>query len=197
MVMKRIGILDLQGAVSEHISIIHQLGAIGLSIKHPDQLGLIDGLIIPGGESTVISRLIQKKNFYKPIKQFVAGGNAVFGTCAGLILCGTTLIDSHQSNQLITPLALINISIERNGFGRQIDSFETHLTIPCIGEKIPTVFIRAPYITAVGYDVDILAQIDRRIVMARNRNVLVSAFHPELTEDNRVINYFLSMVNKK
>lgn len=192
--MKTAGVLALQGAVNEHIFKINLLNAKAIAIKHPSQLTQIDGLIIPGGESTAMSRLIEKDHFYEPIKQFANNGKAIFGTCAGLILCAKTVTSSHPSNQIITPLALIDIMSERNGFGRQGDSFETTLTVKGIAPDIPAVFIRAPYIKSVGKQVNVLAYFNNHIVMARQQKILVTSFHPELTHDNRILSYFLSMI---
>lgn len=192
--MKTIGVLALQGAINEHILKINLLDAKAIAVKHPSQLTQIDGLIIPGGESTAMSRLIEKDHFYGSIKQFANEGKAIFGTCAGLILCGKTVTSSHPSNRIITPLALIDIISERNGFGRQGDSFETILSVKGIAPDIPAVFIRAPYIKSVGKQVDVLACFNNHIVMARWQNILVTSFHPELTHDNRILSYFLSMI---
>ena len=165
---KKIGVLALQGAVSEHIAQLQGLGALGIEIKTAEDLKLVKGLIIPGGESTAISRLIQEVGLYEPIRDF-ARKNPVFGTCAGLILCGSSITDGGEK---LKPLNLIDIAVTRNGFG----------------------FIRAPYIASVGEDVNVLAEYDKKIVMAEQGNILVCSFHPELTENNQVMDYFMSKI---
>lgn len=185
--MKTVGVLALQGAVSEHISMLERLNVKAIAVKHTFDLAMIDGLIIPGGESTAISRLIQQNQLYDAIRDF-AQTHPVMGTCAGLILCAKQIMNSDGK---VIPLELIDITVERNGFGRQIDSFETLLSVKQIGGEIPAVFIRAPFIQSVGDDVDILATVDDKIVMAEQGNILVSAFHPELAPDTRIFEYFL------
>lgn len=189
---KKIGVLALQGAVSEHIDQIKKLGGEAVAVKTSEDLTTIQGLIIPGGESTAISRLIQEVRLYDPIREF-ATKHHVFGTCAGLILCGSSITDD---NEKLKPLGLIDIAVTRNGFGRQIDSFEVDLDIKNIGPKIPSVFIRAPYIASVGKGVDILAKYDGKIVMAEQGNVFVCSFHPELTQNSQVTAYFMSKVGE-
>lgn len=188
--MKRVGVLALQGAVSEHLQMLRQLQIEALAIKHAADLANIDALIIPGGESTAISRLIQQHGMYEKIQQF-AVNHFVMGTCAGLILCATKLV--HDDGK-VKPMGLIDIAVERNGFGRQIDSFEVMLPIAGIAPDIPAVFIRAPFISSVGKDVKVLASIDDKIVMAEQGKVLVMAFHPELTADTRVLTYFIRKI---
>ena len=185
--MKTVGVLALQGAVTEHIQMLERSGVKGVAIKYPADLDEIDGLIIPGGESTAISRLIQQNGLYEPIQRF-ALSHPVMGTCAGLILCANDIV--HSDGKVI-PLELMDMAVERNGFGRQIDSFETNLSVKTIGDDVPAVFIRAPFIQSVGENVDVLATIDNKIVMAEQGNVLVMAFHPELTTDTRIVEYFI------
>lgn len=188
--VKKVGVLALQGAVSEHIAHINQLGGQGVAVKTPADLAEVQGLIIPGGESTAISRLIQQVNLYEPIQTF-AKSNPVFGTCAGLILCGSGITDGGEK---LKPLNLIDIAVTRNGFGRQVDSFEVDLDIENVGKAIPSVFIRAPFIATVGQGVKTLATYEDKIVMAEQGNILVSSFHPELTNNNQVIGYFMSKI---
>ncbi|WP_334327837.1 pyridoxal 5'-phosphate synthase glutaminase subunit PdxT [Gilliamella apicola] len=185
--LKKVGVLNLQGAVSEHITMLNSLDNVqAIAVKHPEQLAELDGLIIPGGESTTISRLIKQNGLFEPIKQFAQQGKGIFGTCAGLVLCGKTT--THNE---VEQLALIDICVERNGFGRQINSFETMLDVKLIGQQIPAVFIRAPYIAKAGEQVEQLAFIDEHCVMAKQNNILVCSFHPELTQDNRIMHYFV------
>lgn len=185
--LKKVGVLNLQGAVSEHINMLNSLDSVqAIAVKHPEQLAELDGLIIPGGESTTISRLIKQNGLFEPIKQFAQQGKGIFGTCAGLVLCGKTT--THNE---VEQLALIDICVERNGFGRQINSFETKLDVKLIGQQIPAIFIRAPYIAKAGKQVEQLAFIDEHCVMAKQNNILVCSFHPELTQDNRIMHYFV------
>ena len=185
--LKKVGVLNLQGAVSEHITMLNSLDNVqAIAVKHPEQLAELDGLIIPGGESTTISRLIKQNGLFEAIKQFAQQGKGILGTCAGLVLCGKTT--THNE---VEQLALIDICVERNGFGRQINSFETKLDVKLIGQQIPAIFIRAPYIAKAGEQVEQLAFIDEHCVMAKQNNILVCSFHPELTQDNRIMHYFV------
>jgi pyridoxal 5'-phosphate synthase pdxT subunit len=187
--IKQIGILNLQGAVSEHITMLNHMGNIHVSlVQHPQQLATLDGLIIPGGESTTISRLIKQNGLLTPIRQFAQQGKGILGTCAGLVLCGKAT--THSEVELLN---LMDICVERNGFGRQINSFETQLDIPNIGQHIPAVFIRAPYIAKAGENVQQLAFVNQHCIMAQQNNILVCAFHPELTNDNRIMQYFVNL----
>lgn len=189
--MKTVGVLALQGAIAEHLQMLERLQVKGVPVKHVDDLEDIDGLIIPGGESTAISRLIQQHGLYEKIQQF-AKQHPVMGTCAGLILCGKNIVNSDGKAM---PLGLIDITVERNGFGRQVDSFEAVLSVKGIAETIPAVFIRAPFIQSVGDGVQVLATIEDKIVMAEQGNILVMAFHPELTNDTQIFEYFIKKIN--
>lgn len=206
--MKRIGVLALQGAVSEHFAMLRRAGAAGVPVKRPQDLEDIGGLIIPGGESTAISRLIEQNGLYEPIRAF-AQSRPVMGTCAGLILCGTEVagdggrlpgetapgpLSAQCEGHRPRPLELMDIAVNRNGFGRQAESFEAPLDVEGVGLGIPGVFIRAPYIERLGPSVTPLASVDGKVVMAESGAVLVMAFHPELTEDTRVAEYFLRKI---
>lgn len=189
--MKTVGVLALQGAVSEHLQMLTRLQVNAIAVKQVADLEKIDGLIIPGGESTAISRLIQQHSLYEKIQQF-AKDHPVMGTCAGLILCAKHIVNSDDK---VKPLGLIDITVERNGFGRQVDSFETALEVAGMTTTIPAVFIRAPFIQAVGEGVKVLAKVDDKIVMAEQGNILVMAFHPELTNDTQLFEYFIKKIN--
>lgn len=188
---KTIGVLNLQGAVREHIRALEKIGVKAVSVKKEEDFDAIDGLIIPGGESTAIGRLIREHQLEKRLRTFHQDGQAIFGTCAGLILCSTD--DSHPTQDL--RLGFINMDVERNGFGRQVASFETKLNFKGIDQPVEAVFIRAPYIQEVGEGVTILAEVDGRIVAAEQNNVLVTAHHPELTDDFAVLEYFMKKVS--
>ncbi len=187
----RIGVLASQGAFIEHIAALSQLKVEALPVRLAPQLNGLDGLIIPGGESTAISKLMLGSNLAEEIKRLAQNGMPVFGTCAGMILLST-----KNSDQDVTPLGVMDIIVRRNAFGRQVDSFETELSIPVLGEKLfPAVFIRAPLIERVNGKVEILARLaDGTVVAARQGKLLVSAFHPELTDDLRFHQYFLEIV---
>ena len=189
---KIIGILGMQGAIAEHQEILLQIPHTKTRIvKTAKDLDCIDGLILPGGESTAIGKLLDYFSLKEILQQKIISGLPVFGTCAGLILLAKNI-----ENQTNTHLATMDITVKRNGYGSQLDSFSTNLLIPTIDKNIPIplVFIRAPYITKTGNDVQILATLDNKIIAARQKNMLVTAFHPELTNDLRFHQYFLSMI---
>lgn len=189
---KIIGILGMQGAIAEHQEILMQIPHTKTRIvKTAKDLDCIDGLILPGGESTAIGKLLDYFSLKEILQQKIISGLPVFGTCAGLILLAKNI-----ENQINTHLATMDITVKRNGYGSQLDSFSTNLLIPTIDKNmpIPLVFIRAPYITKTSKDVQILATLDNKIIAARQKNMLVSSFHPELTCDLRFHQYFLSMI---
>ena len=187
----KIGVLGLQGAVQEHVRSIEACGAEAVVVKKPDQLAELDGLILPGGESTTMRRLVDKYGFMEPLKQFAALGKPMFGTCAGLILLAKRIVGYDEPH-----LGLMDITVERNSFGRQRESFEAELSIAGIADDFIGVFIRAPHIVEVGEDVEILAKYEDRIVAARQGQFLGCSFHPELTDDHRMTQYFLNMVKE-
>ena len=187
----KIGVLASQGAFAEHIAVLQQLEVAALPVRLPQELGGLDGLIIPGGESTSISRLMLDDNLMNEIRNLAKNGLPIFGTCAGMIL-----LTNEAPDNKVKPLGLMKIRVRRNAFGRQRDSFETELSIPVLGEKpFPGVFIRAPLIEQTNSHVEILSRLtDGSIVAARQDKLLASAFHPELTDDLRFHQYFLDIV---
>ncbi|GEN58098.1 pyridoxal 5'-phosphate synthase subunit PdxT [Halolactibacillus alkaliphilus] len=189
--MVMVGVLGLQGAVREHVRSIEASGAKAIIVKKVEQLDEIDGLILPGGESTTMRRLIDQYGFLEPLRQFGQTGKPIFGTCAGLILLAKEI-----SNQTTTHLGLMDMTVTRNAFGRQKDSFEAALSIEGVADDYNAVFIRAPYIERVGEDVHILATYDDAIVAAEEGPFLCTAFHPELTEDHRLAKYFVEKVKE-
>jgi pyridoxal 5'-phosphate synthase pdxT subunit len=189
--MVKIGVLGLQGAVREHVRSIEACEAEAVVVKKVEQLADIDGLIIPGGESTTMRRLMDQYGFIEPLREFAAKGKPIFGTCAGLIILAKKIVGYDESH-----LGLMDITVERNSFGRQRDSFEAELRIAGIAEDFIGVFIRAPHIVEVGEDVEILAKQNGRIVAARQGQFLGCSFHPELTDDHRVTQYFVNMVEE-
>ena len=187
----RIGVLALQGAVAEHIRSIELAGGEGVAIKRTEQLADIDGLIIPGGESTTIGKLMRKYDFIEAVRTFSESGTPVFGTCAGLIVLAERLEGSEEPH-----LRLMNMTVARNAFGRQRESFETDLDVKGIDTPLRAVFIRAPLIKEVGENVDVLSTYKGEIVTARQGNLLASSYHPELTDDYRLHSYFIEMARQ-
>ena len=187
----KIGVLASQGAFAEHIAKLHQLGVETVPVRLPEELEGLDGLIIPGGESTSIGRLMRDYKMTDKIRDRAKHGLPVFGTCAGLILLAKKNSDAYPG-----PLGLMDISVRRNGFGRQRESFETELSVPALGENpFPGVFIRAPLIEQADGQVEILTRLaDGTMVAARQGKLLALAFHPELTDDLRFHRYFLDIV---
>ena len=189
--MVKIGVLGLQGAVREHIWAIEASGAEAVIIKRPEQLEQMDGLIIPGGESTAIRRLIDKYGFMDQLKTFAADRKPMFGTCAGLILLAKDLVGYDAPH-----IGVMDVKVERNSFGRQRESFEADIDIAGIAPDFSAVFIRAPHIVEAGENVEVLAKHNDRIVAARDGQYLGCSFHPELTDDYRLMNYFVKMVQE-
>ena len=187
----KIGVLASQGAFAEHITALRQLGVKAVPVRLPRELRGLDGLVVPGGESTSIGRLMQDYHLTNEIKDLARNGLPMLGTCAGMILLARKVSDSH-----LQPLEVMDIVVRRNAFGRQRESFETELSIPALGEEtFPGVFIRAPVIEQANNGVEILARLAEDTgVAARQGKLLVSAFHPELTDDLRFHQYFLDIV---
>jgi len=194
--MKKInvGVLALQGDFKEHIKILGKIGVPAVEIRFPEQLGQIDGIIIPGGESTTINKLMDKYGFKEKLKDFSGSGKPIFGTCAGLIILACEVSDEEVS------LGFIDIGVQRNAHGRQIDSFEDIVNINLDHkpdrEGFKSIFIRAPKIIYTGENVKILGSSNDGPMLAREKNILVCAFHPELTDDARIHEYFIEMINK-
>ncbi len=189
--MKRIGVLALQGAFTEHIAMLNRLGAEAIPIRLPEELAGLDGLVIPGGESITIGKLMRAYDLTDPLKRLITNGLPVMGTCAGMILLASQVIGSNGYS-----LGVMDIGVRRNAFGRQVDSFEADLTMPALGEPpFHAVFIRAPWIDNLGAGVETLARLDNGTpVAAQSGNIIVAAFHPELTSDTRLHSYFLDLI---
>lgn len=185
--MKYIGVIGLQGGVEEHHHLLARLPEVkSVDVKYTSQLKEVDGLIIPGGESTTLGRLLQSFHILRPLKENIIQGLPVWGTCAGMILLAKEIEeDSHQY------LEVMDITVRRNAYGRQLGSFETHQYINVIGKTIPLVFIRAPLVSKVGEQVEVLAEVKGEIVACRERNMLATSFHPELTTDVSFHDYFI------
>lgn len=190
--MKTIGILALQGDIEKHARITEKAGARSVPVKTKDVLEQVDGLIIPGGESTTIGKLLVRFSLFEPLKAKIRGGLPVFGTCAGTILLAKEILSSHQ-----TKLGTMNITVSRNTYGPQIESFETDIMLSLAKNsqlRFRAVFIRAPIITRVGKKCDVLALFENNPILVREKNMLAATFHPELTDDERIHRFFLGMV---
>ena len=185
-----IGVLNVQGAVSEHADFVRSMGENVVLVKHPEDLDQIDGLIIPGGESTTIGKLMDKYQLSEPVREKAKQGFPLFGTCAGLILLAEEIEGNEKAH-----LQLMNITVNRNSFGRQRESFETPIAVKDIAEDFPAVFIRAPHIVNCTAEVNVLSEFEGRIVAAQQGNMLVTAFHPELTGDMRIHRHFRQIVD--
>ncbi|GIV19714.1 MAG: pyridoxal 5'-phosphate synthase subunit PdxT [Armatimonadota bacterium] len=186
-----IGVLALQGDFEAHLRTLRRCGVQAQEVRTVQQLQEVDGLIIPGGESTTIIKLMQRYGLDTLIRQQAAEGMPVYGTCAGLIVMAREI----EGYPLQPRLALLDVAVARNAFGRQVDSFEIDLPVPKLGEPpLRAVFIRAPYVTRAGENVEVLASLDGKIVLVQQGNLLGGAFHPELTDDLRLHNYFVEMV---
>jgi len=191
-----VGVLALQGGFHKHEQKMHELGAKTTQVRYADDLKSIDGLIIPGGESTVILRHLKKESLIEPLQEF-ATNHSVFGTCAGLILMSKAIEKDGNIDSSMIPFGWLDVSVERNAYGRQIESLETELECQLKGktkEKCPAVFIRAPIITKVGSDVAILSMYKEDPVLVRQGNFLGASFHPELTSSSAIHSYFLQMI---
>lgn len=185
----KIGILGFQGAVIEHQRHIEKIGHEAIVVRYPEQLAELDGMILPGGESTTIGKLLNRTGMMEPLRERIREGLPVWGTCAGMILLAKEL-----ENDSVRHLAVMDITVKRNAYGTQIDSFDVNVEIPEVSTgEIPLVFIRAPYITSVGEGVKVISRIDGHIVAARENNMLVTSFHPELTDCSAFHRYFAGM----
>ncbi len=188
----RVGVLALQGAFIEHEKMLRRLGVDAIEVRLPEELEGLDGLIIPGGESTTIGKVGQRWGLLEPVRAFARSGRPVWGTCAGMILMAKEVADGVPGQPL---LGLMDVAVRRNAFGRQVESFEADLEVPALGEPpFHAVFIRAPVVTSIGEGVEVLTRLEGgAIVAVRQGNLLATAFHPELTDDERFHRYFLNL----
>lgn len=191
----KIGILALQGAFEEHSKVLENLGVVSVEIRNLDDFQQhqsdLSGLILPGGESTTMGKLLRDQQMLVPIREAILSGLPVFGTCAGLILLAKEITSQEESH-----LATMDIVVERNAYGRQLGSFYTEAECKGVGQ-IPMTFIRGPIISSVGEGVEVLATVDDQIVAAQEKNMLVTSFHPELTDDVGLHQYFINMCKEK
>jgi len=187
-----VGILALQGDVAEHRVALSEIGVAPRTVRRPEDLTALDGIILPGGESTTMSMLLESSGLADALGKELEAGLPALGTCAGMILLGAAALDGHAEQRCY---GAIDITVRRNGFGRQLESFECELDVACLaGAPLRAVFIRAPLVERTGPEVDVLAAWEGVPVLCRQSAVLVSAFHPELTPDRRIHELFVSMI---
>jgi 5'-phosphate synthase pdxT subunit len=185
----KVGVLALQGDVREHSRALCDLGADAVEVRSAADLSAVDGLILPGGESTTMSLLLGSSGLFSPVASLLADGMPAFGTCAGMILLASSVLDGRPDQRFF---AVLDISVRRNAFGRQVDSFEAPLDVAGVdGGPVDAVFIRAPFVESVGPSVEVLASVDGHPVLVRDGAVLAAAFHPELSDDLRIHQLFL------
>ena len=188
---KVVGVLALQGAFNSHERMLSELGVATQEVRTPQDLAVVDALIMPGGESTTMSQLLESSELFEPIKKVIHEGLPVFGTCAGMILLAKTIFDGRDDQ---VSFNAIDIEVQRNAYGRQVDSFEAEIQVERLNDAFHAVFIRAPRILKLAPDVEVLAKFGSDVVLARQKNVLVAAFHPELSEDKRIHEMFVKEI---
>lgn len=186
-----VGVLALQGAFSRHQDALTELGVATRQVRTPQDLEAVNALVMPGGESTTMSQLLESSEIFEPLVKRVEEGMAVFGTCAGMILLAKKIIDGRDDQ---TPFGAIDIEVQRNAYGRQVDSFEADIDVDSLESPFHAVFIRAPRIASLGSQVKVLAYCGEDVVLAQQNNILVASFHPELTNDIRLHELFLKGV---
>lgn len=188
--MVKVGVLGLQGDVREHVRALEAVGAEPSVVKLPDALANVDALVIPGGESTTIGKLLERFELLEPLRDRASGGMPLYGTCAGAILMARELVGGQDVPQRIP---VLDVVVRRNAYGRQVDSFEADLDVDGLDETFRAVFIRAPVIESTGDDIEVLAEVDGKPVLVRQGCLLASTFHPEMTDDARIHRMFLEM----
>lgn len=186
----KVGLLALQGAIGPHADALRALGATPVEVRTPAQLADVDALVIPGGESTTMSKLLDTSGLADPLRERLADGMPTFGTCAGMIVLARTVLDGRADQNSYDA---IDVTVRRNAFGRQVDSFEADLAVDGLDAPFHAVFIRAPFVEQVGEGVEVLASVDGHPVLCRQGRVMISAFHPELTGDRRLHEQFLQL----
>ena len=187
--MKSVGVLALQGDVREHLNLLDSLGVATAEVKKPQQLALVDALVIPGGESTTIGKMAVRFGLFEPLRLAIEAGLPVYGTCAGMILLSGTVIDADQPL-----LGSLDVLVRRNAFGRQNESFEAGVDVEGLSDPFRGVFIRAPWVEKVGAEVEVLGSVDDHPVMVRQGRILATSFHPELTGDGRIHQMLLDLI---
>ena len=191
----RVGVLALQGDVREHLAALREAGAEALSVRRRDELDAVDGLVIPGGESTTMSHLLRELDLLEPLRSRLAAGLPAYGACAGMIMLASEIRDAGTTGREALPLSALDITVRRNAFGRQVDSFEGDIAFDGLDDPVHAVFIRAPWVERVGAGVQVLARAADHPVAVRQGSVLATAFHPEVTNDRRIHQLFVDVVN--
>lgn len=198
MAFPTVGVFALQGDVREHLRILTDLGTSAIAVRRPGELAACDGLIIPGGESTTMYKLARTFELFEPLQRRIADGMPTFGTCAGMIMLADRVEDGTADQETLGGL---DITVRRNAFGRQVDSFEGDLDFDGLEQKVHAVFIRAPWVERTGDDVEVLARVETgeaagRVVAVREGNVMATSFHPEVGDDDRIHRYFVNLITK-
>jgi pyridoxal 5'-phosphate synthase pdxT subunit len=191
----RIGVLALQGDTREHLAALREAGADSVPVRRRDELDAVDGLVLPGGESTTMSYLLRELDLLEPLRARLADGFPAYGACAGMILLASQILDAGAGGREALPLSGIDMTVRRNAFGRQVDSFEGDIAFTGLDESVHAVFIRAPWVERVGEGVQVLARAAGHAVAVRQGPVLATAFHPEMTGDRRIHRLFVDIVN--
>ena len=190
----RVGVLALQGDTREHLAALREAGAEASIVRRRAELDTVDGLVIPGGESTTMSHLLREFELLEPLRERLAGGMPAYGSCAGMILLASEILDAGAPGREAVPLRAIDMTVRRNAFGRQVDSFEGDIAFEGLDGPAHAVFIRAPWVERVGPGVRVLARAQDHIVAVRQGTVLATAFHPEMTGDRRVHKMFVDII---
>jgi 5'-phosphate synthase pdxT subunit len=190
----KVGVLALQGDTREHLAALSEAGAQAATVRRRAELDSVDALVIPGGESTTISLLLREFDLLEPLRQRLAAGMPAYGSCAGMILLASEILDAGEPGREASALGAIDMTVRRNAFGRQVDSFEGDIDFRGLDGLVRAVFIRAPWVERVGADVEVLARAGEHIVAVRQGPMLATAFHPEMTGDRRVHKLFVEMV---
>ncbi|ORA78424.1 glutamine amidotransferase subunit PdxT [Mycolicibacter kumamotonensis] len=193
----RIGVLALQGDVREHLAALNAVGADSVPVRRHAELDAVDALLIPGGESTTMSHLLRELELIEPLRARLAGGMPAYGSCAGMILLASEIIDAGAQGRAAVPLSGIDMTVRRNAFGRQVDSFEGDVDFAGLDGPVHAVFIRAPWVERIGPGVEVLAQAAGHPVAVRQEAVLATSFHPEVTGDRRIHRLFVDIVTEK
>ncbi|KUI31277.1 glutamine amidotransferase [Mycobacterium sp. IS-1742] len=193
----RVGVLALQGDTREHLAALTEAGADAVTVRRLTELETVDALVIPGGESTAMSHLLREFELLEPLRARLAEGMPAYGSCAGMILLASEILEAGAPGREATPLKGIDMSVRRNAFGRQVDSFEGDIPFVGLDTPVHAVFIRAPWVERIGDDVEVLGRADGHIVAVRQGRMLATSFHPEVTGDRRVHKLFVDMVSGK
>jgi len=193
----RVGVLALQGDTREHLAALREAGAEALTVRRREELDSVDALVLPGGESTTMSHLLLDFELLEPLRARLADGLPAYGACAGMILLASQILDAGAKGREALPLRAIDMTVRRNAFGRQVDSFEGDIPFDGLADPVRAVFIRAPWVERVGDGVQVLARAAGHVVAVRQGSVLATAFHPEMTGDRRIHRLFVDIVNGK